>query len=184
MTATRSKSTTCDALTAFGLPCRLHAVYVVELPGQPPLRFCGTHARTVPPGAEPRLPGDVPLAYPRPRWTAEEDAVLLAHAGESVSVVAELVGRSTWAVVQRRARLRRGEGTTTARSTTPRTAATERHGPRPIKGGEPWTVEEDDYLLEHPDATASVAAAHLGRTRAAVWQRRLRHRLEGRGNDV
>lgn len=44
-----------------------------------------------------------------------------------------------------------------------------------------WSSAEDGYLREHPALGAHAAAAHLGRTTAAVRYRRARLRREGRG---
>lgn len=42
-----------------------------------------------------------------------------------------------------------------------------------------WSPEDDAFLREHPRLSTPVAAAHLGRTSAAVHQKRKRSRLGG-----
>lgn len=49
----------------------------------------------------PETPGKAPVQR-RPRWTAEEDAWLLAHAGLSAAEAAGILGRSTGAIEKRR----------------------------------------------------------------------------------
>ena len=150
-------STACEAPTAQGGPCRRRAVHDVDVPGLGPRRLCGTHARYV------RVHGALPV--PRvsvlPRWTAEEDAVVRAHIDEPIAVSAALLDRTPWAINARRTRFRRAD---------------ERVGRYHL----PWSPDEDRVLRDHPDLPARELAARLGRTTAAVNQRRAALRREGR----
>lgn len=106
----------CDALTSRGRPCRLAPAYAVPVPGAGTRRLCGAHARVLRMrGTLPNPPVPTPTTAPKPPrvlvlppWTAEEDARLLAHAGQPAKAVAPLFPRSTVsALYQRRATLRR-----------------------------------------------------------------------------
>lgn len=108
----------CEALTIRGESCRLAVAYVVEVPESGPQHLCGAHARTVrmrgalpdPPAPKPPRQPKQPRVLVQPTWSAEEDALLLAHAGEPVRTVASLFPRRTVsAIYQRRATLRRAE---------------------------------------------------------------------------
>ena len=147
----------CEAPTARGERCGRRAVHDVDVPGLGPRRLCGTHARYV--RAHCRLPA--PRVAVLPRWTAEEDAVVRAHVDEPIAVTAALLDRTPWAILARRTRLGRAD---------------ERVGRYHL----PWSPDEDRVLAEHPDMTARELAAQLGRTTAAVNQRRAALRREGR----
>ena len=106
----------CEARTTRGKPCRLPVAYVVDVPARGPHRLCGAHARTIrmrgalpdPPAPKPPRQPRPPRVLVRPTWTAEEDELLLNHAGEPAKAVAPLFpGRTVSAVYQRRAILRR-----------------------------------------------------------------------------
>ena len=106
--------TACEALTARGEPCHGYASYrAVDLGDRGEVRtLCGYHwqlvqhrpiafwNRPIDPAA---LAGSMDA---RRRWTAEDDALLRAHAGEPVATVASLLGRTLQAVYKRRSRLR------------------------------------------------------------------------------
>ena len=147
----------CEASTAWAERCYLRAVHDVDVPDLGPRRLCGIHARYV--RAHSRLPE--PRVPVRPRWTAAEDAVVRTHAGEPVAVSASLLDRTPWAIYARRKTLRRDGGWVG------------RHNL-------PWSPDEDRVLRDHPDLPARELAARLGRTTAAVNQRRAALRREGR----
>lgn len=158
----------CEAATARAERCGHPAAYSVDVPGLGPRRLCGIHARFVrlhgalpgPPVLGPLKPGTPRVRRPprvivEPRWTPEEDAVVRAHAGESVTVSASLLNRTPWAIYARRASLKRDGG---------------RLGR--IHPKRPWTTEDYRFLAEHPKLPAREVAAELGRTTAAVYERR------------
>jgi len=106
----------CEARTIRGERCRLQVAYVVDFPQRGPHRLCGAHARTVrirgelpePPAPKPPRVSKPPREVVQPSWSAEEDLLLLAHAGEPAKAVAPLFpGRTVSAIYQRRATLRR-----------------------------------------------------------------------------
>ena len=101
-----SPSPSCEAPTISGAPCRRQPVTLVDVPGHGPATLCGGHANHVRHrGAMPTTPP--PPAAPHPPWSAEEDAILLAHPDEPAKAGAPQLGRSVYAVQQRRAKLRR-----------------------------------------------------------------------------
>ena len=104
----------CDALTLKGARCRREGTYEVELEGHLALLCVQHHQwaqhRPIALWDRPVDPSGLPPPpVPRRRWTAEDDEVLLlsTRAGETASVVAQMLGRTKWAVRQRRRRLKR-----------------------------------------------------------------------------
>ena len=163
---------TCESPTARAERCGHRAVHAVDVPGLGPRRLCGTHARYV--RVHSRLPGPPVPTMPRVRrpprvivkrgWTPEEDAVVRAHAGEPVAVSAALLDRTPGAIYQRRALLKR-DGDRLRR----------------IRPKRPWTPDEYRFLAEHPQLLAREVAEQLGRTTAAVYERRATLKRQGRG---
>lgn len=105
--------TACEALTARGAPCQGTVSYAGDLGAAGHRRLCGYHwhmaqHRPIPLWNRPIDPAELaPPATPKLRWTVEHDELLRAHPGEHAAAVAPLLGRTTAAVRQRRARLRR-----------------------------------------------------------------------------
>ena len=105
----------CGATTARAERCGHRASCTVEVPNLGPRRLCGTHARFVrvhgrlpwPPAPKQPRVRRPPRVLVQPRWTAEEDAAVRAHAGEPVAVSASLLDRTRWAIYARRKTLRR-----------------------------------------------------------------------------
>lgn len=93
----------------------------------------------------PETPGKAPVQR-RPRWTAEEDAWLRAHAGLSAAEAAEILGRSTGAIEKRRRAL------------------------GPTRPCIPW-AEHEDRLLRGCTSMRNAMAMLPGRTRNSIKQR-------------
>lgn len=93
----------------------------------------------------PETPGRTP-AQRRPRWAAEEDAWLLAHAGLSAAEAAEILGRSTGAIEKRRRAL------------------------GPTRPCIPW-AEHEDRLLRGCTNMRNAMAMLPGHTKASIKQR-------------
>ena len=89
-------------------------------------------------------PGRAPVQR-RPRWAAEEDAWLLAHAGLSAAEAAEILGRSTGAIEKRRRTL------------------------GPTRPCIPW-AEHEDRLLRGCTSMRNAMAMLPGRTKASIKQ--------------
>ena len=100
--------TACEALTARGEPCRGAVAYTGDLGAAGVRRLCGHHWQLAQQGAITLW--DRPKPPPRPwlRWTAEDDARLRELEGRAAAEAARLLGRTPYAVEQRRSRLRRG----------------------------------------------------------------------------
>lgn len=95
-------------------------------------------------------------------WGERDEAMLRAHPEMSAQELALALGRSYSAVNKQRMRLRRAG-----------------YDARQIdRSFSPWTLEEEDYLQQHPDITHAAAAEHLGRTPRAVEARRYTLRKE------
>lgn len=90
----------------------------------------------------PETPGKAPVQR-RPRWAAEEDAWLLAHAELSAAEAAEILGRSTGAVEKRRRAL------------------------GPTRPCIPW-AEHEDRLLRGCTSMRNAMAMLPGRTKVAI----------------
>ena len=93
----------------------------------------------------PETPGKAPVQR-RPRWTAEEDAWLRAHAGLSAAEAAEVLGRSTGAIEKRRRTL------------------------GPTRPCIPW-AEHEDRLLRGCTSMRNAMAMLPGRTKTAIKHR-------------
>ena len=105
--------TACEALTARGEPCRAPVSFTGDLGAAGHRRLCRYHRhmaqhRPLAYWDRPIEPAERPSpTVPWNRWTAEDDDLLRAHDGEPAAAVAPILGRTTWAVWQRRSRLRR-----------------------------------------------------------------------------